>query len=302
MRVVAVVFIMMVFCPPCFSDDPVLPKVAQSGPVVSVRPRVPKYEGKPLAYWLEQFQKAGNAVELEIASYVIREFGSDVGPAIPALVDVLYDHSPAYRYIALTTLKDLGSNAHAAAPDVAKLLKQQLALTPETRARRFNKSECSECGELIATLAAIAEAKDAASLLVEALKRLDPRERRLMFCAASSLWKLAKNELAIPVLIELLNDDDPEMIRDAAVMLSEIGPSATKALPALKVALKRKWPNRSPIITASGSLMPAGVAIGSSVPYYGPSPAPIEKVADPDSPLSQAITKAIELIESTPKK
>jgi HEAT repeat protein len=55
--------------------------------------------------------------------------------------------------------------------------------------------------------------------------------------AARSLWRLAAEESALPVMIELLSAKQDDVRRAAATGLGEIGPAAKKAVPALKRAV-----------------------------------------------------------------
>jgi hypothetical protein len=62
-------------------------------PVPAEEPRKPRYEGKPLSYWIERLQKCENNVDRCAAAEAIKAFGPDAVSAVPALVEMLDDRS-----------------------------------------------------------------------------------------------------------------------------------------------------------------------------------------------------------------
>jgi HEAT repeat protein len=158
----------------------------------------PKYEGKPLAYWIEKFQKAETDEARNAAEAALCAFGPDGAPAVPALMEMLRDRSPAYRARVAHILQEIGPGAKAAVPELVKRLKEKHAQKPR-EGKEFERN--SEIWELLRIIGAIGP---------------DAKE-------------------AILALVALF--DDPDTCDSAVSALCGIGPEAKAALPAIRRAV-----------------------------------------------------------------
>jgi HEAT repeat protein len=80
------------------------------------------------------------------------------------------------------------------------------------------------------------EAKEAIPILIDTIREVRNRDRRLLVGCNDALLAMGKE--IVPHMIELLNDDNWEMRRGAAWILGMVGPEAEDAVPALTEALK----------------------------------------------------------------
>lgn len=207
MRVALILFAMALFCPGALAQK-----------------REPKYQGKPLDYWVERLQKAETDKDREAAAAVIKQFGPDAAPAVPALIEMLDDHAADFRWMALEILAKIGPAAKDVAPELVKRLKQKIALKPEQREKendhRLHVSEetnklefrYSETEAMLVLLGMIADGKEAVPVLITALSQPDLKEAAIQ--ALLMLGPVAKE--AIPeirkVILELT--DLPDEIID----------------------------------------------------------------------------------------
>jgi HEAT repeat protein len=232
----------------------------------------PKYEGKPLAYWVERFQKAENHEDRNAAARAIGAFGSDGAPAVPALLVMLNDHSPSYRATVAKILCDIGPGAKAAVPDLINRLKDKYATKPREE-KQFEL--VGEIRELLEVLGAIGEdAKDAVPAIVMILEKpghdtaviqalcrigpaakeaipairraildgLSPKSERWVRGAIGDLHRLGSE--AAPLLIELLGAPEKEVRADAFQGLNELPTTAIKGSPQLA-----KWMAKGDAVT-----------------------------------------------------
>jgi HEAT repeat protein len=227
----------------------------------------PRYEGKPLEYWVERFQKANTDADQVAAAKALQAFGPDAKPAIPLLLEMMLDHSEDYRRLVGWILGNLGSNAKFAVPGLVELLKNKKARDP---------------GAIIRVLWGYgAEAKEAVPILVDLLK--DPKLLEPAFetlCAigpdaktAIPALKESLNEVrklpiepdpvvrirkgqplpselirrlpglgveAVPYLMELLESEDSQIKTASMEALGELGPVAAESAPRLKELLQSK--------------------------------------------------------------
>ncbi len=209
----------------------------------------PRFEGKPLTYWVERLQNSGTDHDRRLAADAIVAFGSDASPAISALVDMLDDRSAGFREQVGWILKKLGPVAKTAAPALIKSLKEKTARSPKV---------------VIVVLGAIgAEAKEAVPVILPAL---DDEDLALVNAAVEALCQIGRDseevppavakairrakvfrwiqllpdlgEKAVPILVELLDDPLPAYRQICAEALDKIGPPAKEALMPLKKKLR----------------------------------------------------------------
>jgi len=141
----------------------------------------------------------------------IRRLGERGAALAPDLAKALDDESPEVRDAALQTLAELGKAAEPALPRLLKML----ADLPEGSERHAVIYVLGRMGPTAVT---------AAPALMKLIRAEDP------FVAALSAWSLVQidstgvaHELAIPVLIAVLNNPRPKVREEAARMLGNIG-------------------------------------------------------------------------------
>jgi HEAT repeat protein len=231
-----------------------------SAPAVAADKPEPKYEGKPLDYWLTRFQKAENEKDRDAAAAALKAFGPDAAPAVPAFIEMLADHSPEYRQRVIGIIGAIGPKAKDARPVIAKLVKDKkttawdgsieaiVALSPDPK----------EAVPLLAPLLEITEhsyevyhalcdigpgAKDAIpavrKYVLRELAEVQKAEKKSLY-GLEELSKLGPD--VVPLLVEML-DTHGGIGRVAAFgCLQKLGPKATDAAPALVKLLKHDDP------------------------------------------------------------
>src|SRR5262245_1087279 len=86
---------------------------------------VPKFKGKPLAYWIERLEKAETDNEQKEAANAIIGFGVDAEPVVPRLVEMLDDRSFAFRTLISEVLVGIGPDVKSVAPMLIQMLKDK---------------------------------------------------------------------------------------------------------------------------------------------------------------------------------
>jgi hypothetical protein len=79
------------------------------------------------------------------------------------------------------------------------------------------------------------EAKEAIPVLIETIREVRNRDKRILVACNNALLAMGKE--IVPSMISLLKDDEWEMRRGAAWILGKVGPDAKDAVPALTEAL-----------------------------------------------------------------
>lgn len=215
----------------------------------------PKYEGKPLAYWVQRLQKAETDKDRDDAAEALKAFGPDAAPALPTFIEMLADHSPSYRARVIGIVGAIGPKAEAARPVIAKRLKEartgyydyaaalaaMVAISPEPK-------------DAVSDLSALLEKTRWPNSIVEALCNIGPEAKDAM----PAIQRHVMNELAawekephsqgqsfrlgclaklgpdaVPLLVETLTAHDGYGRENALNCLHELGPKAAKAAPAL---------------------------------------------------------------------
>ena len=200
----------------------------------------PKYEGKPLGFWIEKFQKAETDKDQAVAEGAVIAFGPDAAPAVPLLVEMLHDRSRSYRNRVANMLCAVGPAAKGAVPDLIKMLEEKSPRDPH---------------QVIRVLCAIGPDAKAA---IPAIRRVVLGYLTSKDEPAVDLWRYNAfnyydfanlGPAAVPMLLDTIDlfDTWPGGLSEIAVVncfgsLRELGPAAKEAAPRLTQLLKHEAP------------------------------------------------------------
>ncbi|HXD87446.1 MAG TPA: HEAT repeat domain-containing protein [Urbifossiella sp.] len=195
-----------------------------SAPVWAQKPE-PKYEGKPLIYWIEKYQNADKDQARKDAEVAVIAFGEDAAPAISTLLVMLDDRSGLYRVGVTNMLCAVGPAAKSAVPQLINLLNEKSPRDPNA---------------VIRILCSIGPgAKDA----IPAIQRLvlaEIENKRDLDLGIHNCDLHKIGPAVVPLLIELMGLGYEH---SAARELAELGPDAKAALPELAKFLKHNKPS-----------------------------------------------------------
>jgi len=196
--------------------------------------------------------------------------------AVPALVKALDDSRICYE--AYTTLLAMGNRAIPGLVECLRTGQPQedhlyycpsiLFAIGKPALPRLRLASTDEDWIFRERVFVLLEGIEAPELILEprlrlALQSPDPEVRN----AALNEKQLQENRLSgaigvllVPILIEMLDDSDPENRRDAAVLLSDCGPPAVAAVPALTRLYDASGDDAATRDTVALALAPAGAA------------------------------------------
>lgn len=184
------------------------------------------YAGRPTSYWSQRAIPPAHRSSVMWEVFPDFPLYNNPNPdAIPVLVELLADANSLVRRLALNCLGRLGPAAQSAVPAMIDTLR--------------GDNEDSVRARAAVALAEVGSADRVTTALEEALVDPAPRVRR---DAAVALWKVTgRTDAAVPVLVDMLqrNDFDTE---HAASGLSQMGPAAAAAVPALVARLRDRTP------------------------------------------------------------
>lgn len=194
------------------------------------------------------------AVRLRAADSLDR-FGADAKDAVPELVAALKDPDDEVRAAAASALAAIGSEATAAVPALAEALKDSdtvvrvkaadalakigpaaQAVAPELCGALRDNTTVVRLSVVIALMQIMPIKRDYVSDIVLLLQN-DP-EVLVRSQAAIALGKTKEASIAVPALIQALNDKESRVGQAAAESLAEFGPEAKSAVAALLDAKK----------------------------------------------------------------
>jgi len=191
-------------------------------------------------------------------AYLADKHPSSAGIAVPQLVPLIEGSNRSTRFSAGIALSGFGSNAAPAVPVIEKLLKNN----PE-KMLSIMLNVLEKCGpEANGVIPTLKNCLDSTNgplsiLCARTLWRLDSSQADLVrpvakrwsgaknaavrIESASLLWQIDSNPApVVPVLVGLLNEDDNPFHYRTLLLLKQIGPGASNAIPALTKRLKRK--------------------------------------------------------------
>lgn len=238
-----------------------------------VQPREPRYEGRSLGSWLDDFS-SGNSNETYQAGIAVRRMGTN---AIPFLLDILsYKESPAHKRLRQFTEKlpnwlhilERDSSHNIAAAEAMNALGPMVEPVYPTLTNLFHNGKPTTAGIALAGIGqkgvlflvnamtnqnvsvsfhntaalALASARSDFDMVVPALIQvLQTASSSARSIAAMSLGTLHhKPEIAVPALIESLNDPNDTLRAYAIFALGEFGPQAVASVPMLLQAINDK--------------------------------------------------------------
>ena len=215
----------------------------------------PVFEGKSASEWLAMLKDPQGAfMGPEIRA--LGQLGRQSEAVVPMLVELLDDQNRGVRAKAALTLAEIGPQAKAAVPALLETLKRDPDSFIAVSLRRLDPDADTVVPTLvemlrnenpevrIAAANVLAEFGPQAKAAAPALSNMrNDKDERVRAYTAVALWKIDQQVPAVSVLTEQLKVNDLQMCRFAARMLSEIGPQAEKAVPALiQVMRKRSEP------------------------------------------------------------
>ena len=218
-------------------------------------PGEPRYDGKPLSFWLEQRYTIFNGIEISVqkdhADHALDTIGTN---AIPTLLGWMKAQDPPFkrRLMALLEKQHLvkirwlseDDKQNMAVSGFAHLGSAGRDAVPEL-IRIYERSANAKSGRAfvrrLAVLASLIRigpaAKDAVPML--AALPLKDSDAPLRIYAVFLLGKIHSNpEVAVPALIQYHNDPDASVRGAVARALGQFGPDAKSAIVPLKAMLK----------------------------------------------------------------
>jgi hypothetical protein len=208
-----------------------------------LRPREPRFEGKPLSVWLEGYNlpKAQNEESWRQADEAVRQTGTNAIPTLLAMlrlsdssplkrrlldlvarqhfIKVQHVHAWAQNWRAALAFKALGSDGRNAVPELMRLYENPSSAP----SKRYTAMALGNIGPA---------AQEAVPLLLRALDSSSEMEVRES--AVGALGQIRANPgLVVPTLIKCLNNDSTVVESEAAIVLGTFGADAKPAIPAL---------------------------------------------------------------------
>ena len=221
----------------------------------------PRYEGKPLSYWVGRLQKCERDDDRQRVAEAIKAFGPDAAPAVPALLAMLDDRSKDFRTLIASILCEVGPGAKSAVPDLVRSLEKKTARSPALVIRILGRIGPEAKEALPALLEALKDrslqdeavgalcsVRPPAGIAIPALRKAirdaKAHERERLYAAFSLLEPLPKlGSAAVPLLLEFLTEEEAEWKCWSARSLAKIGAEAKDAVSALTKLLSHANPD-----------------------------------------------------------
>jgi len=220
-----------------------------------------RYKGKPLAYWVQRLQKSKSDQGQKEAAEAIKAFGTDAGPAVPELIQLLGDHSDGFRSMVKDLLCALGPTAKTAAPGLVKSLKEGSWLDPRDAVEILGAIGPEAKDAVPVLTATLNKNRELCGVVIEALCQIGPAAKETLpdirrairdvlaqkdkyYWASSTLLRPLSGlgPEAVPLLLEFLDEKDADGKSACAEALGKIGPAAKRAVAKLEELLKHEAP------------------------------------------------------------
>ena len=222
----------------------------------------PRYEGKPVGYWMEKFQKAETDEERDENAQALIAFGPDCEPVVAELVRMLDDRSYTYRERVKGILVACGPGAKSQVPTLVRWLKDGTAhdegmvievlgavgpdakeAIPELlKAFQTGPYAPTPCQALLKVGASAEVVLPAVREMIQSRKKsfliYYPGEREILAAVAEHY-----GEPAISMLRELLDGEHPVACCATASALEGLGETAEPAIPDLRGLLTHTDPD-----------------------------------------------------------
>lgn len=217
-----------------------------TAPALAADRPVPKYKGKPLAYWVERLQKAPTDAEQFEAAEAVIAFGPDAAPAVPELLTLLDDRSKTYRGMIVDTLYRLGPAAKDAVPALTKRLQEKKGNSEDlirilcaigSEGKVAIPSLIPSVLEIVARDEKVPDSEDR---LARRLQLYPPAPALAFGYCIGDLHRLGAE--AVPVLLAMIDAPGTCGKEYAAMAFCELGPKGVKGVPALTKLLKHEKP------------------------------------------------------------
>ncbi|AWM39187.1 hypothetical protein GobsT_25260 [Gemmata obscuriglobus] len=219
----------------------------------------PKYEGKPLAYWVAQFQKGDTAEQRAPAAEALKAFGPDAAPALPTFIEMLADRSTAYRDQVIPIVAAIGPAAKEACPAVLKILLDEDTFRPDILITTLVAISPGP-KEAVATLSTLLAEKRLSNtqhiIIYDQLCKIGfPAQNAIPALRGYALNRIAEHDTdcvrhlwmigpdAVPLLLELLTAHQGRARHEVFLCLEALGPKATAAVPSVRKLLTHDDPN-----------------------------------------------------------
>ena len=212
--------------------------------------------GRPVSYWIDRLTD-GDPAKRQTAAEMLGKIGPDANSAVAGLVRVTGDDNPQVRRAGIDALGSLGPDAGEAVPSLLRIYEDRNEVEEirwaavkalgnlGTGARetvpvmiKWMAKDTTFAGSSHVQMAITTLGPAAAPPLVQLLQNENPDVRAHATVALNWLGPDAKE--AVPALIRVLQDEDNSVRRGAAFALMRIGPDARDAIPHLTKALQDK--------------------------------------------------------------
>lgn len=223
----------------CYSLVAVALLLFAGGAVYWVRQHktVPTYDGKPLTYWLQEWEKPTVYVKRQQYEIAIRQLGANV---IPELIDILENNDPWLKVKAYGLLNRVFwkrftymtyTERCAGIPYAFEVLAEKSRSAIPDLIRLLQSDDTAIANAAIQCLFHVRLNADDIPLLLPCLTHHNARTRAY---AATFLGRITQNEKdVVPALIKALRDPDDQVKQYTANALGRFGPRAKAAAPAI---------------------------------------------------------------------
>jgi HEAT repeat protein len=217
---------------------------------LALRPQEPRYRGKTLTYWLEEygaFDRSGKGPDPLVRSndeYAVHQIGP---AAAPILLRLVAAKDTGFRKMLLELQDKLpllssrvrhADDCHRLAESGFQILRAEANSVAEGLVPLLKDSDTGVRGTAEGCFCDIGPA--AVGEVPALVRLLDDKRPDIQQSVAMCLGNIGPGaEPAVPALIRLLGSDDSEVRKAATEALGGIGPGAVQAVPALVAAMER---------------------------------------------------------------